>query len=66
MIVRVRTPKGDKGQVCGFAAVPGRHTGHSASKYVLVAIEGKAGDGKLEVYAPSALKVVCVELEYGD
>lgn len=63
MMVKVTTPKGAQGYICGFSVAPSKHIGQGASKHVLVAIEGKSGNGKLEVYAPSALKVVFVEPE---
>lgn len=62
MIVRVETPAGDRGQVCGFApGVPG-----SNRYFVLVAIEGKSGDGRLEVREYDKLVVKTVEPEYGE
>ena len=65
MIVRVETPDGDKGQVCGFAIRPWAED-LDEQYLVLVAIEGKSGDGKLEVYAHDDLVVKVVEPEYGE
>ena len=71
MIVRVETPSGDRGQVYGYIQGIDRSHGFTLGNsyfYVLVAIEGKAGNGngKLEVHKHDDLVVKVVEPEYGE
>ena len=59
MIVTVRTPNGDTGQVVGFAVEPGTED-YERMDHVLVAIEGKP----LEVHYPKDLEVESIVSEY--